>query len=144
MRTLSLAVVLHLVLGGLSGERFALFQTQPQVTLIPYNPPGLPVNINSAVADNSGIESWLEYSISNVSTENIAGVYVRVFVVDAAGKLLRIEDGFSGETINGGATQRARVRIRGIVEAGLSLTSVTRVVGSSGVWQVDPSSLESV
>jgi hypothetical protein len=144
VRTLTLAVVLHLLLGGLSGEKFALFQSQPQVTLIPYNPTGLPVNINSAVADNSGIESWLEYSMSNVSTENMAGVYVRVFVVDATGKLLRIEDGFSGEAINGGATLRARVRIRGTVETGLSFTAVTRVVGSSGVWQVDPSALESV
>jgi hypothetical protein len=146
MTMLILAITLQLIFGGLIGKPFHAFHLQARelkATVIPFNEAGMPVRVNAMVADNSSTGSWLVYSITNVSQEKIEGTYLRAFIVEVGGKLITTEDGFSVETIDAGTTLQSRIRIRrSIKQNGLSIVAVTKVVGDSGVWEVDNSELE--
>jgi hypothetical protein len=103
----------------------------------------MPVRINTVTAEGSLVESWLDYSISNISGEDIRNIDLQVFVVGSEGKLVKAKESFSSARIAAGATQSDRARIEGAVgEQGVSFVAVSRVVAKSGVWQVDISALE--
>ncbi len=103
----------------------------------------MPVRIASATIEDSLIASQLDYSISNVSEEEIRETYLLVFVADSEGQLVRAKVGFSSERIAAGATEIDRARIEGIVgEPGHRFVAVSRVVTKSGVWEVDVLALE--
>jgi len=114
-----------------------------KAAVIPFNPAGMPVTINAAVADNSPTDAWLKYSVTNVFQGQIAGTYLRVFVVDGSGKLITTADGFSGDKIAAGTTLQSSAHIEHAIEQnGLSIVAVTKVIGQSGVWELDPAELE--
>jgi len=139
-------IALQLMLGTVHLIASTDYPTHPQglkATVIPFNLAGMPLTINNAVAANRSTDAWLEFSITNVSQGQIAGTYLRVFVVDGSGKIITTEDGFSGDKIDAGTTLQSRVRIGEPIEQnGLSIVAVTKVVGQSGVWETDLSELE--
>jgi len=114
-----------------------------KTSVITFNPAGMPVTINAAVADNSSTDAWLEYSITNLSPGQIAGIYLRVFVVDGSGKVITTVDGFSAGKIAAGTTLQSSAHIEHAIEQnGLSILAVTKVIGPSGVWELDPAEVE--
>src|ERR1041384_6783785 len=103
---------------------------EPSATVIPYPAAGMPVVMNTVVAENTSTDSWLAYSITNKSQERIERLELRVFFVDGMGKLVSMEQGSSVEGINPGATQEGRARIpRPIMHNGLSIVTITKAVG---------------
>jgi hypothetical protein len=139
-------LTLVLVMTGASAKTSSIPPAKPhwqKVKLTPFNVEGVPVRINKATAENSVGASWIEYSVTNVSGEEMLGIYLRVFVADSDGKLIRIRDTFSGEKIAAGSTQYDRAQIGHTVKEGMiSFLAVRKVIGNSGVWQVDDSELE--
>ena len=146
MALLILTIILQLILGTVNLETppdYLMHRRGQNTNVIPFNPAGMPVKVNTAVAANRSTDAWLEFSISNVSQVQIAGTYLRVFVVDEDGKLITTVDGFSGDKIDAGMTLQSRVHIgEPIGQNGLSIVAVTKVVGKSGVWELDLSQLE--
>jgi hypothetical protein len=146
MTLLIIAMVLHFIPGSFSSASTPPvnphFQ-EPKITLVPLNPRELPVRIAVATAENSLDVSWIEYSVNNLTAEEIHDVHVRVFIVDHMGNLRKTEDNFSRERIAGGATLLDRAQIhRTLNRNGLSFIAVTKAVGRSGVWSVGDAEVE--
>lgn len=146
MAVLILTITLQLILGTTNLRMppyYPIHGQEVNTTVVPFNPVGMPVKVNTAVATNRSTDAWLEYSISNVSKVQIAGTHLRVFIVDPDSKLITTVDGFSGDKIEAGMTLQSRVRIgQPIGQNGLSIVAVTKVVGESGVWEPDLSQLQ--
>lgn len=65
--------------------------------------------------------------------------------VDGRGKLVSIKESSHTETINAGVTQEGRAHIAKPIEHnGLSIVTVTKAIGPSGVWTVDLPELKRV
>jgi hypothetical protein len=65
----------------------------------------MPVRINTATLEDFVHASWLDYSISNISGEDIRDIDLRVFVADSKGRLVKAKEGFSAARIAAGATR---------------------------------------
>lgn len=145
MISLLLAVLL-VISGGISVGASPLVTGPSQgikSAVTPINTSGMPVRINTATLEDSVSDSWLDYSISNISGEDIRDIELRVFVADSEGKLVKAKEGFSAARIAAGATQNDRTRIKGIAGAQSPyLVAVSKVVTTLGVWQVDTSASE--
>ena len=116
---------------------------EPRAAVIPYRVTGMPVMINTAVAENRSTDSWLAYSITNKSQERIERLELQVFIIDGNGKLVSIEEGSSGKGISPGVTQEDRTRIAKPIEhSSMSIVTVSKAVGQSGVWSIDLSQLK--
>lgn len=143
---ISSILTLVLAITGANGKTSSIPDAKPhwqKVILTPFNVEGVPVKINKATAENSVGASWIEYSVTNISGEEIRGIYLRVFMADSAGKLIRERDSFSGEKIAASSTQNDRAQLGHTVKEGMiSFLAVSKVIGNSGVWQVDDSKLE--
>lgn len=129
---------------GVKASSFAHSRSQRlNVTISPFNPSGMPVRINTATAENSVGASWVEYSVTNLSGEEIHGIHLRLFTADSQGKLIKVRDSFSGESIAARATQMDRAQVKGTVKPQMiSFIAVIKVITESGVWKVDDSALE--
>jgi hypothetical protein len=93
---------------------------------------------------NTLTSCWVEYSITNVGTEPILDVYLTIFFADPTGKLLNVNNTFSGEKIDVGLTIVDRIELPEKVKKSMTVfVTVNRVVTASGVWVVEDADLTS-
>ena len=144
MLSIILAIALHLsYVNNPQVPKARISSNSSTVALVPFNIKGMPVTIRSASARNSLDVSYLEYSVSNLSAEEVTKVDIQVFIVDADHKLLKVKEGTCLELIAPGATLSDTSEISSTIDhQRMSFVAVTRVVGRTGVWQIDPVKLE--
>ncbi len=146
MKTIMVMIILSLlsVRTGLECRPIVKTCSQEQsVTVIPFNFPQIPLRLNTTTVQGLTASCWLNYSVTNLASEEIREIHFRLFLVDSEGKLLTALDATSLESIAIGVTQNGRTLIQEALDAkGIALIAVTKAVGSSGVWTVNDQSLE--
>lgn len=127
-----------------SPSRLQAAQQRVKVVLTPFNLRGTPVRIITAEAKDSVGAFEIEYSMTNVGTEPVVGVHLRIFIADSTGKIIRVRDAFSSERIEVGLTVIDQSDIRGNLKQSTTLfVAVNKVVTVSGVWLVEDAALAS-
>jgi hypothetical protein len=144
MISLLVTIALSLWLGlGSAGVKPQTPADSHKIAVLPFNTKGLPVTIKEANAENSLDVSYLTCLVSNLSQDEVTAVHLRVFIVDAQNHLEGVRDGLSVEVLEPGRSRRGTVEIKGAIGAErTSFVAVTKVVGRSGIWQVDDVKLE--
>src|SRR5216684_830278 len=145
MISIIVTIALSLSLGlGSEGVKPRTPPDFSKIAVVPFNTKGLPVTIKDATVENSLDVSYVSCLLSNSSQDEVTAVHVQVFIVDSANHLREVKDGLSIVVLSPGKTQRDIVEIKSAVGLdGPSFVAVTKVVGRSGVWQVDRVKLES-
>jgi hypothetical protein len=102
----------------------------------------MPLRINTAKATETIVGIDVDYSITNLGTEPILDLDLKVFAVDAGGKLTKVRTGRSREKIDVGETKVNQLELNGkLKKTNTYFITVNRVVIPSGVWGVDDGDL---
>jgi len=111
------------------------------VTVISLNSSGLPVSIKAATAETEIVNSWLEFTVTNASSEEISELLLLVITLNSENQLVTAQAGFH-EPIGAGSTRKCGTLIdRPVGSSEQNFVLVTKARSDSGVWSVDVNDL---
>ncbi|HEY6803609.1 MAG TPA: hypothetical protein VI306_08525 [Pyrinomonadaceae bacterium] len=107
----------------------------------PLNFISVPVRINSTTADCSSVVSYVDYSISNNSGDDINIVELEVYSVDPNGKFSKLDTITAEDLITAGSTQNGRLTLEPVDSRSRLVLTLKRAVTNSGLWVIDGESI---
>src|SRR5689334_25172750 len=94
-RMIQLLLTVLLLLTGQTFDRPQRIISHPPDTPSPQimvmNSSALPVRIDTARPESLTLDTWIAYSVSNTSREQVNSIELRIFIVDSMGKLVDIK-----------------------------------------------------
>jgi hypothetical protein len=107
------------------------------------NSSGLPVSLKDATAENLIVNAWLEYTITNVSSEDLSDILLRIITLNSDQGIMSTEDAMVPGTVAPGSTRRYKTLIgRTFSRAERHFVLVLKAKSNSGVWSVDVADLD--
>lgn len=143
--TASILVSLFFLVSMSTVEKGMVPAQEIKVPVIPINASDLPLKISRVTIESSFPTSWLNFSIKNSTTDRVNRVDLRIWITDGTGIVISRHEATFNDSIAAGANQKGRTFIKTPIRPKeLPFLAITRIVTRSGVWQVDPASLEGI
>ena len=142
MKALTLLLLANLAMTGTVRRALsAPVMQHNQVAIASLNSSGLPVSVKAASAESTIVSSWLEFTVTNASSEEISELSLIIISLNSDNELVTTQSGFH-EPIAAGSTRKCEALIdRAIDRTERNFLLITKAKSDSGVWSVDVSDL---